>query len=157
MSTNCHFAECLSSLFSLSSLIYLVSVIWLSVCWVSLCWAPFCLLPNAFQQNVVAPLPLIFLSFVNKSIKSLQILFLRPPPLKIRLHWRRFRLKSLATVTHDRLLCLPLPACGLYYKPMTIVNDDARIINKLDASLTDDSRVVIYDRHMFIVQATGHR
>ena len=37
---------------------------------------------------------------------------------------------------------------------MMIVNDDARIVNKLDASLTDDSRVVIYDRHMFILQAT---
>ncbi len=39
---------------------------------------------------------------------------------------------------------------------MTIVNDDTRIVNKLDASLTDDSRVVIYDRHMFIVQATDY-
>ncbi len=29
-----------------------------------------------------------------------------------------------------------------------------RIINKLDASLTDNTRVIIYDRHMFIVQAT---
>jgi hypothetical protein len=38
---------------------------------------------------------------------------------------------------------------------MMIVHDDARIINKLDASLTDDARVIIYDRHMFIVQATG--
>jgi hypothetical protein len=38
---------------------------------------------------------------------------------------------------------------------MMIINDDARIINKLHASLTDDSRVIIYDRHMFIVQATG--
>ncbi len=37
---------------------------------------------------------------------------------------------------------------------MTIVNDDTRIINKLDVSLTDESRVVIYDRHMFIVEAT---
>ncbi len=36
---------------------------------------------------------------------------------------------------------------------MTIVNDNARIVNKLDASLTDESRVIIYDRHMFIVQA----
>ncbi len=36
---------------------------------------------------------------------------------------------------------------------MTIVNDDSRIINKLEASLTDDARVVIYNRHMFIVQA----
>ncbi len=36
-----------------------------------------------------------------------------------------------------------------------IVNDDSRVINKLEASLTDNARVVIYDRHMFIVQATG--
>ena len=34
----------------------------------------------------------------------------------------------------------------LYYKPMTIVFDDSRVINKLEASLTDDARVVIYDR-----------
>jgi hypothetical protein len=37
---------------------------------------------------------------------------------------------------------------------MTIVNDKARVINKLEASLNDDARVVIYDRHMFIAQAT---
>jgi hypothetical protein len=37
---------------------------------------------------------------------------------------------------------------------MTIINDSSRVINKLETSLTDDSRVVIYDRHMFIVQAT---
>ncbi len=36
-----------------------------------------------------------------------------------------------------------------------IVNDDARVINKLEASLTDDARVIIYNRHMFIVQATA--
>jgi hypothetical protein len=45
--------------------------------------------------------------------------------------------------------------CGLYYKPMTIINDDSRVINKIEASLTDDTRVIIYDRHMFIVQATS--
>ncbi len=38
---------------------------------------------------------------------------------------------------------------------MMIVNDDARIVNKLDASLNDDTRVVIYNHHMFIVQAMG--
>ena len=43
---------------------------------------------------------------------------------------------------------------GRYYKPMTIVNDDSRVITKLETSLTDDTRVVIYDRHMFIIQAT---
>ncbi len=38
---------------------------------------------------------------------------------------------------------------------MTIINDDSRVINKLEASLTDDARVIIYDCHMFIVQATA--
>ncbi len=38
---------------------------------------------------------------------------------------------------------------------MGIVNDDSRVVNKLETSLTDDARVVIYDHHMFIVQATG--
>ncbi len=38
---------------------------------------------------------------------------------------------------------------------MMIVNDNSRVINKLEASLTDDARVVNYDRHMFIVEATG--
>ncbi len=36
---------------------------------------------------------------------------------------------------------------------MMIVNYDSRVVNKLEASLTGDARVVIYDRHMFIVQA----
>jgi hypothetical protein len=37
---------------------------------------------------------------------------------------------------------------------MMIVNDDSRVVNKLETSLTDDARVIIYDRPMFIVQAT---
>jgi hypothetical protein len=37
---------------------------------------------------------------------------------------------------------------------MTIINDDSRVVTKLEAPLTDDARVVIYDSHMFIVQAT---
>jgi hypothetical protein len=44
---------------------------------------------------------------------------------------------------------------GLYYKHITIVNDDTCVINKFEASLTDDTRVVIYDHRMFIVQVTG--
>jgi hypothetical protein len=39
---------------------------------------------------------------------------------------------------------------------MTLVNDDSRVINKLEASLTDDARVVIYNCHMFIVEAIEH-
>ncbi len=37
---------------------------------------------------------------------------------------------------------------------MSIVNYASSGINKLKASLNDDARVVIYDCHMFIVQAT---
>jgi hypothetical protein len=44
--------------------------------------------------------------------------------------------------------------CGLYYKHITVVNYDSSVVNKFGASLTDNAGVVIYDRHMFIVQAT---
>ncbi len=44
---------------------------------------------------------------------------------------------------------------GLYYKHMTIIIYTSSIINKLEALLTDDARVVIYNRLVFIVQATG--
>ena len=42
----------------------------------------------------------------------------------------------------------------LNYKSIKIANDDSRIVSKFEASLTDDARVVIYNHHMFIVQAT---
>ncbi len=38
---------------------------------------------------------------------------------------------------------------------MMIVNDNSRVNNKLKSLLTDYTRVVICDRHMFIVQAIG--
>ncbi len=38
---------------------------------------------------------------------------------------------------------------------MMTVNDNSRVVNKLEASLTDDARVIIYDHHMFIVEASG--
>jgi hypothetical protein len=43
---------------------------------------------------------------------------------------------------------------GIYNKHIVIINDDINIVNKFEASLSDDTRVVIYDCHMFIVQAT---
>ncbi len=46
---------------------------------------------------------------------------------------------------------------GLYYKHTMIVNYTSSIVNKLEASLTNDARVIIYDHHVFIVQATGVR
>ncbi len=44
--------------------------------------------------------------------------------------------------------------CGLYYKQMTIVNDDSSMVSKWSSKLIDDARAFINDRHMFIVQAT---
>ncbi len=53
-----------------------------------------------------------------------------------------------------KYVCSIKISCGLYYKPVAIINDDSRVVNKLETSLTDDARVIIYDSHMFIVQAT---
>jgi hypothetical protein len=46
-------------------------------------------------------------------------------------------------------------SCGLYDKHIMIVNDDSSVVNKFGASLNNDARVAIYNRLMFIVQATG--
>ncbi len=40
-------------------------------------------------------------------------------------------------------------------KPIMMVNNFSRIINKLETSLTDNARVIIHDCHMFIVLGTG--
>jgi hypothetical protein len=39
---------------------------------------------------------------------------------------------------------------------MMIVNDDSKVVNKLEALPADGARVINYDHHMFIVQATGN-
>jgi hypothetical protein len=43
----------------------------------------------------------------------------------------------------------------LYYKHTAVVNYTSSIVNKLEALLTDDTRVVIYYRHVFIVHVTS--
>jgi hypothetical protein len=45
--------------------------------------------------------------------------------------------------------------CGLYYKHVAIINYSSSSVNKFRVSLNDDARVIIYNRHMFIVQAPG--
>jgi hypothetical protein len=40
---------------------------------------------------------------------------------------------------------------------MMIVNYASSIVIKIKALLTDNARVIIYDCHVFIVQATGSR
>ncbi len=50
---------------------------------------------------------------------------------------------------------LPSQIRGVYYKHITIVNYDSSVVINFGASITDNARVVIYDRHMFIVDSTG--
>ncbi len=45
---------------------------------------------------------------------------------------------------------------GLYYKHVTIINDDSGFVIKLSFKLIDAVRGIIYNRHMFIVQATEY-
>jgi len=47
-----------------------------------------------------------------------------------------------------------LQSSGLYYKHVTIVNDNSSIVSKWSFKLIDDPRVIIYDHHRFIIQAT---
>jgi hypothetical protein len=54
----------------------------------------------------------------------------------------------------DKAFTVVVQSSGLYYKHIMIVNYNSSVVNKLGASLPIDARVVIYDWHMFIVQAT---
>ncbi len=49
---------------------------------------------------------------------------------------------------------IPKISC-LYSKHVTIVNYDSNVINKFGASLSDDTRVIIFNCHMFKAQAIG--
>jgi len=42
----------------------------------------------------------------------------------------------------------------LNYKHVTIVNDNCSVISKGSFKLIDDPRVIIYDRHRFLIQAS---
>ncbi len=45
--------------------------------------------------------------------------------------------------------------CGLYYKHVTIVNDNSSAVRMWSFKLSDDPSVVIYNFHGFIIQAIG--
>jgi hypothetical protein len=45
---------------------------------------------------------------------------------------------------------------SLYYKHVTIINDDSSIVSKWSFKLIDDAGVVIYDHNRFIMQATAY-
>jgi hypothetical protein len=47
-----------------------------------------------------------------------------------------------------------LKFCGLYFKHVTIINDNSSAVSKWSFKLIDDPRVIIYDHHRLIIQAT---
>ncbi len=56
----------------------------------------------------------------------------------------------------DKILAtLFCATCGLYYKHMTIVNDDSSVIIVQSFQLIVDARGIISGHSMFIIQATG--
>ena len=66
---------------------------------------------------------------------------------------------------HKEVMSLPLrstlkfplsweDSSGLYYKHISIVNDDSSVVIKWSFKLIDATRGIIYDRHMFVVRAT---
>ncbi len=62
--------------------------------------------------------------------------------------------KCIQFLEYQNLLLLS-DICGQYYKHVTLVNDASSGIIKWSFKLTDAARGIIYDRHMFIIQATG--
>jgi hypothetical protein len=46
---------------------------------------------------------------------------------------------------------------GLLLKHMTIVNYASSVVSEQSFQLIDDATVIIYDRHVLLVQAAGHR
>ncbi len=67
-----------------------------------------------------------------------------------KISWSAFPCYSLYTI-----ILFVGKGSGLYYKHIIIVNYVFSTVNKFGASLTDDFRVVIYNRHIFRVQETG--
>ncbi len=73
--------------------------------------------------------------------------------------WRKMLTYLIMTLNYklglQKVVWYKFGPCGLYYEHMTIVNDDSGVISKWSFRFIDDPRVVIYDRHWFIIQATG--
>jgi hypothetical protein len=61
---------------------------------------------------------------------------------------------ALASLTRENMFSI-IDTKGLYYKHVMIANDDSRVVSKWSFKLIDDLRVIIYDRHRFIIQATA--
>ncbi len=77
-----------------------------------------------------------------------------PPTLGLWVKWSITVLTPQA-INFFLLFSLFFISCRLYYKHMMIVNDDSSIISKWSSKFIDDYGVIIYDRKMFTIQATG--
>jgi hypothetical protein len=79
-------------------------------------------------------------------------------PANFRLDWKviaRYRHSSLfgLVISNEGKKFYNIDTSGLYYNHVTIVNDDSSVVSHRSFKLIDDPRVVIYDRHWFIIQA----
>ncbi len=100
----------------------------------------FCFFQHAMNiQAVFVCLAFLFKIIINRDSSTL----LKCPQWQLQKIYVNSSVTSIGTLS------------GLFYKHITIVSYDSSTANKLGASPTDDARVIIYDRHMFIVQATG--
>jgi hypothetical protein len=69
---------------------------------------------------------------------------------KIEFNWKKL-IRHKNSITETRA-----SSSGLYYKHVIIVSEDVNIVNQWSLKLIiDDAIVIIYDRNMFIIQATG--
>jgi len=57
--------------------------------------------------------------------------------------------------TFMAVIYLAAPISGLYYNPVRIVNDDARVVNKLETHLLTPLESSFTIVTCFIIQATG--
>ncbi len=114
------------------------------------CWPPVWLVENQLYENWQFLFLLAKPRNPNQSNRSSTVQWYFPLLFPI-----YSLVKPMYSMSAVSMCILWSTICGLYYKHVMIVNDDSSIINKFRTSLTDNTRVVIYDCHMFIVQATG--
>ncbi len=96
------------------------------------------------------------LSIMTVSIKTINITMSSIRTLSITVkNVKNLRVsRIMLTVVKSSALMLSVLA-PVAYKPIMIIDDDSSVINKLETSVIDNASVIIYDRHMLIVQATS--
>ncbi len=130
---------------------HIIPLCWVSLCWVLLCWVSLCWLSWRPVKLTLA-WSTTFYYFLSPDDRGG---IGRDPEVIGRGFYNCVTIAGLL-YSKFSLICLFFLTCGLYYKHVTIVNDDSSvIISKWSFKLIDNPRVVIYDRNRFIIQATG--